>query len=123
MGQLGFFDLNRRYESLTEKNDPLVPGETTLTPLILVRVQVAQPVITYLISHYYCLSWKPIFSRICGVTCLVLKAICGRDGCTRDFGRGRYENLASDEAALFQRLKGKGYGSRVDVSASCPLIV
>jgi hypothetical protein len=30
MGQLGFFDLNRRYESLTEKNDPLVPGETTL---------------------------------------------------------------------------------------------
>ena len=24
MGQLGFFDLNRRYESLTEKNDPLV---------------------------------------------------------------------------------------------------
>ena len=24
MGQLGFFDLNRRNESLTEKNDPLV---------------------------------------------------------------------------------------------------
>ena len=24
MGQLGFFDLNRRYESLTEKNDSLV---------------------------------------------------------------------------------------------------
>jgi hypothetical protein len=24
MGQLGFFDLSRRYESLTEKNDPLV---------------------------------------------------------------------------------------------------
>jgi Transposase domain (DUF772) len=24
MGQLGFFDLNRRYESLSEKNDPLV---------------------------------------------------------------------------------------------------
>src|SRR6202045_1351899 len=24
MGQLGFFDLNRRYESLIEKNDPLV---------------------------------------------------------------------------------------------------
>src|SRR6202140_3485363 len=24
MGQLGFFDLNRRYEGLTEKNDPLV---------------------------------------------------------------------------------------------------
>jgi transposase, IS5 family len=23
MGQLGFFDLNRRYEGLTEKNDPL----------------------------------------------------------------------------------------------------
>jgi transposase, IS5 family len=23
MGQLGFFDLNRRYESLDEKNDPL----------------------------------------------------------------------------------------------------
>jgi hypothetical protein len=36
MGQLRFFDLNRRYESLTEKNDPLVPGEATLTPLILV---------------------------------------------------------------------------------------
>jgi DNA invertase Pin-like site-specific DNA recombinase len=26
MGQLGFFDLNRRYESLTEKNDPLLGG-------------------------------------------------------------------------------------------------
>src|ERR1700730_6732479 len=24
MGQLGFFDLNRLYETLTEKNDPLV---------------------------------------------------------------------------------------------------
>ena len=24
MGQLGFFDLNRRYESLDEKSDPLV---------------------------------------------------------------------------------------------------
>ena len=24
MGQLGFFDLNRRYECLDEKNDPLV---------------------------------------------------------------------------------------------------
>jgi transposase, IS5 family len=24
MGQFGSFDLNRRYESLTEKNDPLV---------------------------------------------------------------------------------------------------
>ena len=24
MGQLGFFDLNRRYEGLNEKNDPLV---------------------------------------------------------------------------------------------------
>ena len=24
MGQLGFFDLTRRYESLDEKNDPLV---------------------------------------------------------------------------------------------------
>jgi hypothetical protein len=43
MGQLGFFDLNRRYESLTEKNDPLVPGEATLTPSTLVRIQVAQP--------------------------------------------------------------------------------
>jgi hypothetical protein len=43
MGQLGFFDLNRRYESLTGKNDPLVPGEATLTPLIPVRMQVPQP--------------------------------------------------------------------------------
>jgi hypothetical protein len=24
----------------------------------------------------------------------VFKAIRGRDGCTRDFGRGRYENLS-----------------------------
>ena len=24
MGQLGFFDFNRRYEALNEKNDPLV---------------------------------------------------------------------------------------------------
>ena len=29
-----------------------------------------------------------------GVTGLVFKAIRGRDGCTRDFGRGRYENLS-----------------------------
>jgi hypothetical protein len=43
MVQLGFFDFNRRYESLTEKNDPLVPGEATLTPSTLVRIQVAQP--------------------------------------------------------------------------------
>ena len=27
MGQLGFFDLNRRYEGLTEKNDLLVAIE------------------------------------------------------------------------------------------------
>ena len=29
-----------------------------------------------------------------GVTGLVFKAIRGRDGCTREFGRGRYENLS-----------------------------
>src|SRR3984893_12532295 len=29
-----------------------------------------------------------------GVTGLVSKAIRGRDGCTRDFGRGRHENLS-----------------------------
>ena len=27
MGQLGFFDLNRRYESLTEKDDPRDCGD------------------------------------------------------------------------------------------------
>jgi hypothetical protein len=32
MGQLGFFDLNRRYESLTEKNDPLVDGSVRILP-------------------------------------------------------------------------------------------
>src|ERR1700732_3114684 len=36
-----------------------------------------------------------LFSReFAGVTGLVFKAIRGRDGCTRDFGRGRYENLS-----------------------------
>src|ERR1700720_4433080 len=36
-----------------------------------------------------------LFSReFKGVTGLVSKAIRGRDGCTRDFGRGRYENLS-----------------------------
>src|SRR6202022_3353781 len=36
-----------------------------------------------------------LFSRVfAGVTGLVSKAICGRDGCTRDFGRDRYENLS-----------------------------
>src|SRR6202022_53684 len=36
-----------------------------------------------------------LFSReFAGVTGLVSKAIRGRDGCTRDFGRGRYENLS-----------------------------
>jgi hypothetical protein len=36
-----------------------------------------------------------LFSRVfAGVTGLVSKAILGRDGCARDFGRGRYENLS-----------------------------
>src|SRR3984893_10736991 len=36
-----------------------------------------------------------LFSReFAGVTGLVSKAIRGRDGCTRDFGCGRYENLS-----------------------------
>jgi hypothetical protein len=56
MGQLGFFDLNRRYESLTEKNDPLVPGEATLTPLILVRIQVPQPY--HLLRLLYFVSFR-----------------------------------------------------------------
>src|ERR1700720_3893315 len=43
---------------------------------------------------YYCLSRKPIFSEFAGVTGLVSKAIRGRDGCTRDFGCGHYENLS-----------------------------
>ena len=35
-----------------------------------------------------------LFSReFAGFTGLVFKAIRGRDGCTRDFGCGRYENL------------------------------
>ena len=36
-----------------------------------------------------------LFSReFAGVTGLVFKAIRGRDGCTRDLGCGRYENLS-----------------------------
>jgi hypothetical protein len=36
-----------------------------------------------------------LFSReFAGFTGLVFKAIRGRDGCTRDFGCGRYENLS-----------------------------
>ncbi|MGC2222201.1 MAG: hypothetical protein WA624_07460 [Methylocella sp.] len=36
-----------------------------------------------------------LFSReFAGVTDLVFKAIRGRDGCTRDFGCGGYENLS-----------------------------
>ena len=36
-----------------------------------------------------------LFSReFAGVTGLVFKAIRGRDGCTRDFGCGRHENLS-----------------------------
>ena len=36
-----------------------------------------------------------LFSReFAGVTGLVFKAICGRDGFRGDFGRGRYENLS-----------------------------
>src|SRR5450756_3106972 len=43
----------------------------------------------------YCLSRKPIFSRICGgVAVPCTKAICGGDGFARDFGRGRHENLS-----------------------------
>src|ERR1700681_2068465 len=38
---------------------------------------------------------ESLFSReFAGVTGLVSKAIRGRDGCTRDFGCGRYENLS-----------------------------
>jgi hypothetical protein len=36
-----------------------------------------------------------LFSReFAGFTVLEFKAICGRDGCTRDFGYGRHENLS-----------------------------
>ncbi len=46
--------------------------------------------ITYVIVFAECL-----FSReFAGVTGLVFKAIRGRDGFTRDFGRGRHENLS-----------------------------
>jgi hypothetical protein len=48
----------------------------------------------------YCLSRKPIFLRICGLIGLVSKAIRGRDGFTRDFGCGRYENLSTAIAWL-----------------------
>ena len=44
---------------------------------------------------YYCLSRVSLFCReFAGVTGLVFKAIRGRDGCTRDFGHGRHENLS-----------------------------
>src|ERR1700724_3257670 len=42
---------------------------------------------------YYCLSRKPILSRICGVYRSRVQSD-SRDGCTRDFGCGRYENLS-----------------------------
>ena len=36
MGELGFFDLSRRYESLDEKNDPLV-AIAAMVPFEIVR--------------------------------------------------------------------------------------
>jgi hypothetical protein len=62
----------------------------TLTPSILVRIQVPQPVIKYLDIAYIVVFPGSLFSReFAGLTGLVFKAIRGRDGCTRDFGRGR----------------------------------
>src|ERR1700720_4081365 len=47
-----------------------------------------------------------LFSReFAGVTGLVFKAIRGRDGCTRDFGRGRYENLVPRQGRPLQPWK------------------
>ena len=39
MGQLGFFDLNRRYESLTEKNEAMVPFESFRPKLIAALIK------------------------------------------------------------------------------------
>ena len=38
VGQLGFFDLNRRYEGLNEKNDPLL-AIAAMVPLELFRAK------------------------------------------------------------------------------------
>jgi hypothetical protein len=72
-----------------------------------------------------------LFSReFAGVTGLMFKAIHGRDGCTRDFACGRYENLSGAISWLTffppfppcqdheprSGLPHVGYGSRGDVS-------
>jgi hypothetical protein len=57
-----------------------------------VRIFFGQPVIEYLILLVFAGS---LFSRVfSGVTGLAFEAIRGRDGFTRDFGRGRHENLS-----------------------------
>jgi hypothetical protein len=44
-----------------------------------------------------------LFSReFAGVTGHVSKAFCGRDGCTRDFGRGRFESLSGAISRFFR---------------------
>jgi hypothetical protein len=56
----------------------------------------AAPASHYVLDIAYIIVFLgSLFSReLAGFTGLVFKAIRGRDGCTRDFGCGRYENLS-----------------------------
>jgi hypothetical protein len=60
----------------------------------LVRILFAKPVIKYLILHWL-LSFLGAYFRAYfrGLAVPRSKAICGRDGLPRDFGRRRHENL------------------------------
>jgi hypothetical protein len=64
-------------------------------PFIVVRILVARPDTEYLILHGL-LSFSGAFFRayLRGLVVPRSKAVCGRDGLTRDFGRGRHENLS-----------------------------
>src|ERR1700736_4337105 len=86
---------NRRKRPKFEKFPVLFPDSREFSS------QTGSP-LTVSSASYYVLDMTYIivfpgslFSReFAGVTGLVFKAIRGRDGCTRDFGRGRYENLS-----------------------------
>src|SRR6202030_4777274 len=57
----------------------------------------SSPSASYLVPHiaYIIVFLGSLFCReFAGFTGLVSKAIRGRDGCTRDFGCGRYENFS-----------------------------
>jgi hypothetical protein len=61
----------------------------------LVRILVAPPATEYLILHELLSFWAANFhAYLRGLAVPRSKAVCGRDGLTRHFGRSRHKNLS-----------------------------